>query len=86
MFWDLFPKGPDNEYKLNPVYIALMKWLKVDDKNILFSNGNPKHERYHGFQLYKAIARFSKDAIPRKEIESLHTSQIPLNETFLSID
>ena len=85
LFWDLFPEGPDNNCK-NPVYLAMMKWLKVDGKSILFSNGNPKHERYHGFHLYKAIARFSKDAIPRKEIESLQTCQIPLNETFLMFD
>ena len=87
LFWDLFPKGPDNEYTTNPVYIALIKWLKVDDKSILFSNGNPKHERYHGFHLYKAIARYSKDAIPRKEIELLpFVANIPLNEDYLLID
>ena len=86
LFWDLFPEGPSKDNK-NPVYLALMKWLKVDDKSILFSNGNPKHERYHGFHLYKAIARFSKEAIPRKEIDYLpFASVIPLSESYLLIE
>ena len=85
LFWDLFPNGPDSNCN-DPVYLALMKWLKIDDKNILFSTGNPKHERYHGFQLYKAIARFSKDAVPRKEIDLLPTTSIPLNEKYLLIE
>jgi len=42
-----------------------------DDTSILFFKKNPKVDRYIGFSLYKAIARFSKDAIPRKEISEL---------------
>lgn len=84
LFWDLFPKGPNHEeYASNKVFEFLMKWLKVDNKSILFAEGNPKHERYHGFHLYKAIARYCKDtAIPRKEIESLpyQISSVPLND------
>ena len=80
LFWDLFPEGPNHEeYKEIPMFQGLMKWLSVDDKNILFSSGNPKHERYHGFHLYKAIARFSKDAVPRREIELL-----PFTTNFVS--
>jgi hypothetical protein len=71
LFWDLFPKGPNEpEYAANPVFQMLIRWLTVDTKSMLFADGNPKHERYHGFHLYKAIARFCKDtALPRKEIE-----------------
>lgn len=84
LFWDLFPEGPNHsEYSSNMLFHLLIKWLKVDTKSILFAEGNPKHERYHGFHLYKAIARFCKDtAIPRKEIESLpfQVDSVPLNE------
>lgn len=72
LFWDIFPNGPtDESYKLNPVFNMLLRWLSVDTKSILFAEGNPRHERYHGFHLYKAIARFCKDtALPRKELET----------------
>jgi hypothetical protein len=84
MFWDLFPSGPDcREYANIPMFQTLIRWLSVDDKSILFAEGNSKHERYHGFHLYKAIARFCKDtAIPRKELELLafQASSVPLNE------
>jgi hypothetical protein len=73
LFWDLFPKGPEeNDYASNPVFQVLMRWLKVDNTSLLFAEGNPRHERYHGFHLYKAIARFCKDtALPRKEVETI---------------
>ena len=84
LFWDLFPEGPSHyEYSSNTLFQLLMKWLKVDNKSILFAEGNPKHERYHGFHLYKAIARFCKDtAIPHKEIEAIpfQVESTPLNE------
>lgn len=72
LFWDLFPNGPSYEpYGVNAVFNILMRWLQVDNKSVLFSEENPRHERYHGFHLYKAIARFCKDtALPRKEVES----------------
>jgi hypothetical protein len=50
-----------------------MKWVTLEDgKSVLFGKEDPKHDRYHGFHLYKAISRFCKDtAVPRKEIASL---------------
>jgi hypothetical protein len=69
LFWDIFPEPePDNL-----LYKLFMKWLTLEDGNsVLFGKKNPKHDRFHGFHLYKAIARFCKDnAIPRKEIASL---------------
>jgi hypothetical protein len=83
MFWDLFPKGPDHQYETNRIFQFLISWLKTGDKYVLFSDGNPRHERYHGFNLYKAIARNCKDtALPRKEIEELPfiVQSVPLNE------
>ena len=56
-----------------------MKWLNINDKSVLFSEKDERHDRFHGFHLYKAIARYCKDnAIPRKEILSVKT----LYETF----
>jgi hypothetical protein len=93
LFWDLFPEGPKNEeYKKNPIFLFFMKWLRhVDGSSILFGKEDPQHDRYHGFGLYKAIARYCVDnAVPRKEIGILkmfyETSSIPLGETVLVID
>jgi hypothetical protein len=72
LFWDLFPNGPKYDgYSENPVYKLFMRWLTLSDgKSILFFQKNPKIDRYMGFNLYKAIARYCKDsAVPRKEID-----------------
>jgi len=68
LFWDLFPEPqPDNL-----LYTMFMKWLTIEGGSILFGKDDPKHDRYHGFHLYKAISRYCKDnAVPRKEIASL---------------
>lgn len=74
LFWDLFPEGPGYEqYKDNQVFKFFIKWLSLEDgKSVLFSEKDAKHDRYHGFHMYKAIARYCKDnAVPRKEISSL---------------
>ena len=70
VFWDLFPNGPKfDEYMSNPLFNLFVKWLTLPDgSSILFHKKNPKLDRYYGFDLYKAIARYCKDAIPRKEI------------------
>jgi hypothetical protein len=65
------------------MFQTLMRWLSTDNKSILFAEGNSKHERYHGFHLYKAIARFCKDtAVPRKELEVIpfQVPSAPLSE------
>lgn len=74
LFWDLFPEGPDyKEYTTNPIFNTLIRWMTLEDgTSVLFGKTNQKHERYHGFELYKAIARYCKDtAIPRKEVQKL---------------
>jgi len=73
MFWDLFPEGPYClDYRDNQVFKFFTKWLKLDDdQSVLFGKDDPKHDRFHGFYLYKAIARFCKNAVPRTEILSL---------------
>ena len=93
LFWDLFPEGPLNlEYRTNPLFKFFMKWLTLEDgKSIMFSDGDPKHDRFHGFHLYKAIVRFCKEnAVPRKEIASLKTiygvDSTPAGEPVLLID
>jgi hypothetical protein len=93
LFWDLFPEGPRNlEYASNPLFQFFMKWLTLEDgTSIMFKEDDPKHDRYHGFHLYKAIVRFCKEnAVPRKEIASLKSiygvDSTPAGESVLLID
>lgn len=93
LFWDFFPLGPNCEdYNSNPIFILFKKWLTLEDgTSILFGKKEPRHDRYHGFTLYKAIARYCKDtAIPKKELLSLKSyyeiNSVPLGEIALNID
>lgn len=92
LFWDLFPLGPKNQdYSENIVFQMLMRWLTLEDgTSVFFGREHPTHERFHGFHLYKAIARLCKDnAIPRKEISNLKMfsiANVPVNESYLFID
>jgi len=90
LFWDLFPHGPKyEEYQEQPLFKLFIKWMTLeDDTSVLFFKKNPKVDRYVGFSLYKAIARFSKDAIPRKEISELKCfiSEAVSGENCLVID
>ena len=69
LFWDIFPE-PETE---NTLYKFFIKWLTLDDgTSVMFGKKDPHHDRFHGFHLYKAIARYCKDnAVPRKEIATL---------------
>jgi hypothetical protein len=92
LFWDLFPEGPNHEeYLKNPIFCYFVKWLTIEDgKSIMFGSKDPHHDHYHGFTLYKAIARYCKDtAIPRKELPNLrvfYETTTPLGEDILVID
>jgi hypothetical protein len=93
LFWDFFPKGPDSEeYKNNTIFHLFKKWLTLEDgTSVLFGKEDPHHDRYHGFTLYKAIARYCKDnAVPRKELLSLKTVYevpgVPMGVVALNID
>lgn len=70
VFWDMFPNGPSGE-TTNPFLRDLfLAWTtQPDGSSVMFREKRDKHDRYHGFGLYKAIARYCKDtAIPRKEL------------------
>ena len=90
IFWDLFPNGPKyDEYSENIVFKLFMKWLTLPDgSSILFHRSNPKVDRYCGFNLYKAIARYCKDITPRKEIDEFKCfkSEVPVGSTLLTIE
>ena len=93
LFWDFFPNGPAcEEYTQNMVFNLFKKWLTLEDgTSVLFGKEDPHHDRYHGFTLYKAIARYCKDtAVPRKELGILKStyeiSAVPINEIALNID
>ena len=68
LFWDIFPEAQTE----NVLYKFFVKWLTLDDgTSVMFGKKDPHHDRFHDFHLYKAIARYCKDAVPRKEIASL---------------
>ena len=96
VFWDCFPKGPlHEEYKSDPLFKIVMDWTTLPDgSSVLFRNlaEEDTHERYRGFHLYKAIARYCKGtAVPKTQIEKLaspylNPEKTPANETCLLID
>lgn len=71
MFWDMFPEGPDSSCS-HPLFHVFQQWMtQTDGSSVMFRKQRDNHDRYHGFDLYKAIARYCKDAVPRKEILKL---------------
>ena len=77
MFWDMFPKGPDQPCK-HPLLDVFQQWmLQSDGTSVMFRKQRDNHDRYHGFHLYKAITRYCKNAVPRREITKLTAYQIP---------
>jgi hypothetical protein len=78
MFWDMFPDGPDHAYT-HPLFEVFKQWMtQPDGTSIMFRKERDRHDRYHGFDLYKAIARYCKDsATPRREIVKLSLYRVP---------
>lgn len=78
MFWDMFPEGPDHAYE-HPLCEVFKQWMtQSDGTSVFFREEKDRHDRYHGFDLYKAIARYCKDsATPRREIAKLTAFGIP---------
>ena len=79
LFWDMFPEGPDHGYA-HPLFRVFLQWMTLPDgTSVMFRKKKDNHDRYHGFNLYKAIARYCKDtAVPRREILKLTHYQIPM--------
>lgn len=89
LFWDIYPEGPEfGEYQNYPVFKLFIKWMTLDDGSVLFFKHNPKVDRFIGFSLYKAIAKFSRNAVPQKEISVLSEflNDCPVEETLLVIE
>lgn len=78
MFWEMFPEGPDHPY-MHPLFDVFKQWMtQSDGSSVYFRKQNDRHDRYHGFDLYKAIARYCKDsATPRRELTRLAPFVIP---------
>ena len=90
MFWDMFPKGPKHTVN-HPLFEVFKQWMtQSDGTSVMFRDSMDRHDRYHGFDLYKAIARYCKDsATPRRELARLTafvTPSIPLGATCLMFD
>lgn len=89
LFWDLYPDGPDQECS-DRLFILMKEWMTTTDgKSVLFSEVS-KHDRFHGFHLYKAIVRFCSGGIPKKEIPKLKDlyfiEKVPAGESVCAID
>jgi hypothetical protein len=78
MFWDMFPEGP-TEPNTHPLFEAFKQWMSQSDgTSVMFRAKQDRHDRYHGFDLYKAIARYCKhSATPRREIAKLSAFSTP---------
>jgi hypothetical protein len=78
MFWDMFPEGPEHAYT-HPLFEVFKQWMtQSDGSSVFFRKQNDRHDRYHGFDLYKAIARYCKDsATPRRELAKLSPFVVP---------
>ncbi len=77
IFWDMFPQGPDSEVA-HPLLHVFLQWMQQPDgSSVLFRDKRDNHDRYHGFHLYKAIARYCKDATPRREVAKLTVYKVP---------
>lgn len=67
LYWDLFPEEDGSR-----LCEMMKRWMSTETGSVMFGKNDPHHDRYHGFELYKAIVRFCKDsAVPRKEIALL---------------
>lgn len=89
VFWDMFPNGPDEDSG-NPLKEVFIQWMtQSDGSSVMFRERRDNHDRYHGFHLYKAIARYCKDAVPRREIAKLtafRVATLPLGTPCLFVE
>ena len=90
VYWDMFPEGPDTQTG-HPLQNVFTQWMtQHDGSSVFFRKQRDRHDRYHGFDLYKAIARYCKDsATPRRELAKLTvfaTPSVPLGTPALYIE
>jgi hypothetical protein len=90
VYWEMFPEGPD-VITGHPLQSVFAQWMTHQDgSSVFFRPQRDRHDRYHGFDLYKAIARYCKDsATPRRELAKLAvfaTPSVPLGAPALYIE
>lgn len=66
LYWDIFPTGEGTGL----LYDLFVSWMKQDDGTSVF-HLDRESDRYPGFEIYKAIARYCHNAVPAKQIEKL---------------
>lgn len=93
LFWDCFPHGPfHEEYNEDILFKMLMYWMTTSSgESVMFRNLEEKdaHDRYHGFHLYKAIARHCKNGVPKKQLywfDQFKIDRIPIGEKHTFIE
>jgi hypothetical protein len=69
VFWEMFPEGP-KQVTDHPLFEMFKQWTTLPNgSSVILRKKGDNHDRYHGFDLYKAITRYLKEsAVPRKEI------------------
>jgi hypothetical protein len=78
IFWDLFPAGPD-VHSTHPLFEMFQQWMEQSDgSSVMFREARDDHDRYHGFHLYKAIARYCKNAVPRRQMIKFRMFEVPV--------
>jgi hypothetical protein len=90
VYWDMFPEGPSVQTN-HPLQKVFEQWMtQQDGSSVFFRKQQDRHDRYHGFDLYKAIARYCKDsAVPRREFSKLsvyQTPSVPIGSYCLSVE
>jgi hypothetical protein len=90
VYWEMFPDGPEVKTE-HPLQELFQQWMtQLDGSSVFFRAQRDRHDRYHGFDLYKAIARYCKDsATPRRELARLTAyavATIPLGAPSLYIE
>ena len=78
VFWDMFPEGPKQKTD-HPLFEMFKHWTTLPDgSSVIFRKKGDNHDRYHGFDLYKAITRYLKEsAVPRKELVKFGRYVVP---------
>ena len=66
LYWDIFPTGKGTGL----LYDLFVSWLTQEDGTPVF-HLDRECDRYPGFEIYKAIARYCNNAVPAKQIEKL---------------
>lgn len=80
LYWDMFQEGSASQHPLEKLF---RQWMtQEDDTSVMFRRDakEENHDRYHGFDLYKAIARYCRRAVPdADQLTYFKVESVPLD-------